>query len=223
MKHSLLLVPLAWLAIGGLPARADTVDLSRAVVVIRPGERPNAEKMAATILLQEVEKRTGIRLPVHTSWPQGMPAIAITSTGSVEGWGRAVPAAQTRPEGYRLFVEQSKRSEPIVWIIGADARGALFGAGQLLRRLNWAKASLSVTAPLDLTTSPAYPIRGHQLGYRTQANSYDAWTTAQFEQYIRELTYFGVNSIEGIPFHDDRKTPVMKVPRREMNRAIGDI
>ena len=56
-----------------------------------------------------------------------------------------------------------------------------------------------------------------------QANSYDAWTPAQFEQYIRELTFFGANSIEGIPFQDDRKTPVMKFPRREMNRAISDI
>ncbi len=77
--------------------------------------------------------------------------------------------------------------------------------------------------PLDIRTAPAYPIRGHQLGYRTQANSYDAWSPAQFEQYIRELTWFGANSIEGIPLHDDRPSAVMKTPRREMNRAIGEI
>ena len=47
--------------------------------------------------------------------------------------------------------------------------------------------------------------------------------SAQFEQYIRELTFFGANSIEGIPFQDDRQTPVMKFSRREMNRAIGEI
>jgi hypothetical protein len=32
-----------------------------------------------------------------------------------------------------------------------------------------------------------------------------------------------VNSIEGIPFQDERPTPVMKVSRREMNRAISNI
>ena len=102
-------------------------------------------------------------------------------------------------------------------------RGVLFGVGHLLRKLNWSKGRLSLSAPLDVATSPAYPIRGHQLGYRPQANSYDAWDVAQFEHYIRELTFFGVNSIEAIPFHDDRQSPVMKISRREMNRALSEI
>lgn len=190
-----------------VPAWTATLDLSHATVVVRSGERPNAEKTAATVLVEEVEKRTGIRLPISTSFPAGKPAIAITS-----------PDPQIRPEGYRLQVDG-----PVARITGADARGALYGVGQLLRRMDWAKGKLSLEYPLDITTAPVYAIRGHQLGYRTQANSYDAWNAVQFEQYIRELTYFGVNSIEGIPFHDDRPTPVMKTPRREMNRAIGEI
>jgi len=52
---------------------------------------------------------------------------------------------------------------------------------------------------------------------------HDAWNAAQFEQYIRELAFFGANSVEGIPFHDDRKSAVMKVPRRDINRAMGEI
>ena len=64
------------------------------------------------------------------------------------------------------------------------------------------RAISGLSAPVDIATAPAYPIRGHQLGYRAQANSYDAWDAAQFEQYIRELTFFGANSIEGIPFQD---------------------
>ncbi len=99
----------------------------------------------------------------------------------------------------------------------------MFGVGNLLRRLEWEQGGIRIPSSLDLATAPAYPIRGHQLGYRAQANSYDAWDPAQFEQYIRELTFFGANSIEGIPFQDDRKTPVMKFPRRQMNRAIGEI
>ena len=34
---------------------ADTVDLSEAVVVVRDGELPNAEKTAATVLVEELE------------------------------------------------------------------------------------------------------------------------------------------------------------------------
>jgi hypothetical protein len=203
---------------------AGTVDLSQAVVVIRPGKLANAEKAAATVLIDEMEKRSGIRLSESTTWPEGKAVIAITSESSLSNWGHAIPAsAGKHPEGYRLYLEEKLGSPPVLWVIGADARGTLFGVGNLLRKLDCATAKLSLSSPLDIATAPAYPIRGHQLGYRTQANSYDAWNAAQFEQYIRELAFFGVNSIEGIPFHDDRKTPVMKVPRREMNRAISEI
>ncbi len=202
---------------------AGAVDLRQAVVVVRPGPLANAEKAAAAVLIDEMEKRSGIRLKESTSWPDGQTAIAITSENKVPAWGRAIPTpGEARAEGYRLYVQESTGASPIVWVIGADPRGTLFGAGYLLRKLEWAKGKLGLDA-LDIATAPAYPIRGHQLGYRTQANSYDAWDAAQYEQYIRELAFFGVNSIENIPFHDDRKTPVMKVPRREMNRAMSEI
>ena len=182
------------------PDAAGPLDLSHATVVTA------TEKVAATVFVEEVEKRTGIRLQVASEAPASGPVIAIrTETGG-------------RPEGYHLFADRNG-----VQIAGSDARGALFGVGALIRRMDWAKGSLSVPRALNITTAPVYPIRGHQLGYRAQANSYDAWNAAQFEQYIRELTFFGVNSIEGIPLQDERPTPVMKVPRREMNRAIGEI
>lgn len=210
-------------------AAATPIDLSKAVVISRPGEIPSPEKTAATVLIEELEKRTGIRLDASTSWPEGRPVIVITSQRTVPGWKQTVPAREgsglpeTRPDGYRLYVEERSDAAPIVWIIGADPRATLYGVGELLIKLDWSRGRLSLDAPLDLASAPAYPIRGHQLGYRAQANSYDAWTAAQFEQYIRELAFFGVNSIEGIPFQDDRKTPVMKFPRRDMNRAIGEI
>ena len=194
------------------PVFGATIDLRDAVVVVRPGVLPNAEKTAAAVLVEEVEKRTGVRLNTSTQWPDDKPVIAITSTGS----------PVTKPEGYRLFVDQSK-AQIAVRIMGADPRGALFGVGNFLRVADFAKGQISISSPLDIATAPKDPIRGHQLGYRTQANSYDAWTPQQFEQYIRELTFFGANSIEGIPFQDERPTPVMKFSRREMNRAMGEI
>ncbi len=101
--------------------------------------------------------------------------------------------------------------------------GALFGVGALLRTMELVQGKVGVESPLDVTSAPAYPIRGHQLGYRSTANSWDAWTVAQFDQYIRELALFGVNSIENIPFQDARANPLMKVERREMNRAMSAI
>jgi hypothetical protein len=203
------------------------IPLQDAVVVSRPGKLPSAERTAAKVLIEEVEKRTTIRLGASTKWPEGKPVIAIASGTPAREWGIEVPSRrvtglpETRPEGYRLYVD-NRDQQPVVWVLGADARGTLFGAGNLLRRLNCSRGGLAIASNLDLATAPAFAIRGHQLGYRALTNTYDAWNAAQFEQYIRELTFFGANSIEGIPFQDRRKTPVMKVPRPEMNQAIGE-
>ncbi len=213
------------------PQRAtpvEEVQLHDTVVVLRPGKLPFAERTAAKVLVDEVEKRTSIRLGLSTTWPEGKPVIAIASGNPISEWGRPVPMRrgaglpEKRPEGYRLYVDDRNR-QPVVWVIGADARGALFGVGNLLRRLNASRGKLAIPSHLDLATAPAFAIRGHQLGYRAMSNTCDAWSVAQFEQYIRELTFFGANSIEGIPFQDRRRTPVMKVPRPEMNQAIGEI
>ncbi len=192
-------------------AQPRAIDLHDAVIVSRAGELPKAERTAAIVLAEEIEKRTGLRLK-HSSDPPGSQSAIVIDVKQAPG----MPA-----EGYRITVEQG--SAPKVRITAADSRGALFGVGHLLRLLDAEPHKLTLAADTEIATAPRYPIRGHQLGYRAQANSYDAWSPAQFEQYIRELTFFGVNSIESIPFHDERETPVMKFPRREINRVMGEI
>ena len=115
--------------LAGAPA-----DLSRAVILSRPGNIPDVERTAAIMLTEEIEKRTGIRLSHSTSWPsEPSPVIAITSDTFVPEWRHAIPGktSQHAPESYRLYVQAGPTS--IVWIIAADGRGTLFGAGNLLR------------------------------------------------------------------------------------------
>jgi len=207
----------------------ESVGLEEAVVVTRCDALPNAERSAGIVLVEEVGKRTGLQLPLTTSWPENKTVIAISSKKDVDGWKCPVPVRtgenlpETRKEGYRLFVEIQPSSPPVVWILGADPAGTLYGVGALLRNLNWAEGHATLPKDLEIATAPRYPIRGHELGYRARANSYDALTVEQFDQYIRELVLFGANSIEGIPFEDERQSPHMKISRREMNRKLGDI
>lgn len=207
----------------------ETLDLSSAVIVVRPGELPNAERTAAVMLTEEVESRTGIPLDVATKWPDSGVVIALSSQTEVPDWDQAIPTREgdtlpeRRADGYRLFVDKQASGSTVVWIVGADARGVLYGVGALLRNLNCTKGHAVLSASLDIATAPAYPIRGHQLGYRPKANSWDAWTPEQFDQYIRELTFFGVNSIENIPFQGAAPSPLMKTSRQEMNRKMSEI
>jgi len=207
---------------------AATLDLAKATIVLRTGKLPPAEEMATRVLAEEITKRTGLDWPITTNWPEDGNVIAVLSGSPPSNWTESLPKRagsnlpENRAEGFRLCYQSTKKQH-IIWIQGADSRGALFGVGQLLRLLNWGKASVTLPAGLDIASAPARPIRGHQLGYRHTANSYDGWDDKQYEQYIRELALFGANSVEGIPSQDERRSPVMPLPRDVMNRRLSEI
>ena len=212
--------------VSSLPARGDeSLDLTRATLVVRPAaDAPLVEQTAATVLVEETQKRSGVKWRIAAEWPaQGIAIAILSGKGSAIG-GKVVPerARIAAPEGYGIASDTTNPERPVVWIAGADPRGALFGVGRLLRSLEWHKGSVRLSEPHNLVSAPDYPIRGHQLGYRATANSYDAWSPTQFDQYIRELALFGVNSIEGIPFQDTRPT-VNPYPRSKMNVDLSHI
>ncbi len=222
--HPCLLIAglIAAVLIGTRPAGADPIDLSHAVIVTRGNSAPLPERTAATVLSEEIEKRSGIKLSLGMAWPAEGWAIGIVSGKEGSLHGHPVPASARieKAEGFGIATDTSDAHHPVLWIAGADARGTMFGVGRLLTTLECRQGAVALPEALNLTTSPAYSIRGHQLGYRGQANSYDAWSPEQFDQYIRELTFFGTNAIEGIPFNDDRPT-VNPYPREKMNVDIS--
>ena len=220
------------ICIGGLNTQAvevRAIDLREAVILIAEEPHSKGETVAAQMLREEVQKRTGRRWEISTENQGLKPMIALASSTANELAGLTIPRRDGRnlpeaqAEGYRICVERDRESRSVVWILGADARGVLFGAGRLLRLLHWGPGQASLPDTTDIATSPAYPIRGHQLGYRARANSYDAWEASAYEQYIRDLILFGCNCIENIPFEDDQPSPHMVVPREEMNRLLSEI
>lgn len=175
------------------------------------------------VLSEEIFQRTGIRLK-STSGHSANIIITLSSDKALKNTDFPVNHSDASPEfrkeGFRVVASPGKA----IWIIGADARGVLFGAGWLLRNLRMEKNMVQLDVPADYASSPAYPIRGHQLGYRTTANSYDAWDVKQYEQYIRDLAIFGSNAVEGIPFHEDETpSPHFKIPAAEMNIRLSEI
>ena len=207
------------------------IDLANTTVVV-PTKLERGQKMAQ-VLVEEAEKRCGIRWPVRNQV-----ATRNAGTASVQIYlgtrenlseiGRRVPASGIRdvpPEGYAL---RSGSDENGTWIavIGADQRGVLFGIGRLLRMIDFGRQEARLrTHPLKLVSSPEYRLRGHQLGYRPKTNAYDAWTVEIWDQYIRDLAIFGTNAIELIPPRSDDlpDSPHFPLPPLEMMVQMSKI
>ncbi|MBM3734894.1 MAG: hypothetical protein FJW39_03835 [Acidobacteria bacterium] len=189
-----------------LTAPLIALDLKQAMVTAPAGFSAR-EKKAVQVLVEEVEKRSQIRWPVATQPPAG-PVIAVSNTnrGPKEGYTIAV-------EGNRIRVE------------GNDARGVLFGIGHLLRVLRMERGMIEAPDGFRVTTAPKVAMRGHQLGYRPKTNSYDGWTLAMWDQYIRELAVFGTNAIELIPprSDDDDDSPHFPLPKMETMTGMSKI
>ena len=163
------------------------------------------ERKAVVMLVEEVEKRTGIRWPVHQTPSEGIGSVGIRVEVSLR---QGSPA-----EGYRVEV-----SGNTVRVAGNDARGVLFVVGRLLREMRMDRGTVSIPDGWSETSAPRYPLRGHQLGYRPKTNSYDGWSVPVWEQYIRDLAVFGTNAIELIPprSDDDADSPHFPLPPMRM-------
>ncbi len=201
-------------------------DYSNADIFISKQNKSKLNK-AGEVLQEEVKNRTGISLKFTKKLKNdAQPSIVIGLLNDVEilpaKWqSKLNDLNETGPEGYRIInADQNK-----ILIIGHDQRGALYGVGKLLRKMELRKNSVLIPDNLALSSTPKYPIRGHQLGYRPKTNSYDAWSVVQFDQYIRELAIFGANSIEIMPprTDDDFTSKHMQLPAIEMIEAQSRI
>jgi hypothetical protein len=203
---------------GVFPGLAEGADLKNAVVVT-PSSLTRPEQKAVQTLLEEVAKRTQIRLAVQNSWPAGpTPVIAIGQTPALQSLAGSrlnrLPAAPAGREGFRV----QEVGDGVI-VAGNDERGVLFGVGWLLRQLRMERGRvLEARDDLQIATAPKYPLRGHQLGFRPKVNSYDGFTVAMWEQYIRDLAVFGTNAIELIPPRSDDadESPHFPLPKMDM-------
>jgi hypothetical protein len=205
---------------------SNLLDQSRAVIWI-PSTTSKQERNAVELLRREVDKRTLIRWAITEAQPaDATPLIVIGSLAALQGYDHPLAkdmlaiGAPDAAEGYRVRVKTDGGSS-IVFVIGHDAHGVLYGVGHLLRTLRMSRYRVTLPADLNVETSPAYRLRGHQLGYRDKTNSYDGWDLRQWEQYLCDLAVFGTNAIEMIPPRSDDKPDSVHFPLPPLETMAG--
>lgn len=85
----------------------------------------------------------------------------------------------------------------------SGVRGFIFASGHFLRKCEIINSALTLTEDISGSYAPYRAIRGHQLGYRTTPNTYDAWTLEDYKKYFKELMLFGCNTMEHTHFDED--------------------
>jgi len=198
---------------------AQFIDFSRATIFFPEKKNVQLQK-AVQVLQEEIHKRCNLFLPViDNPSSEGKQVIAVGVEGRMDKFPETYKAAirklpETGKDGYKIALLENKT----IIIAGHDERGSLYGVGRLLRKMELLNGQVFVPDNLNISSTPVYPIRGHQMGYRPKTNAYDAWSVAQFDRYIRDLAIFGANSIEIMPprTDDDFSSIHMKLPAIKM-------
>lgn len=184
-----------------LPSICQKVNFSNCEIYL-PVNNNKLLREAAVVLKGVSLEHTHLSIPINTKRISSDKPIIIICTDSVlinipKNFRRVLEdLPQTKPDGFRIVFTEDNKS---VLICGHDERGALYGVGYFLRKIEMRDKEILVPRGLKKSSSPMYQIRGHQLGYRPKTNAYDAWTVEQFDHYIRDLAIFGVNTIEIMP------------------------
>ncbi|MDQ1256763.1 MAG: hypothetical protein QG656_1363, partial [Candidatus Hydrogenedentes bacterium] len=106
--------------------------------------------------------------------------------------GRAKPFA----EGYAVKTV-SVDGVPSVIAAGADKRGTLYAAGELLRQMRFEPKGVILTG-VDVSTAPAYRYRGssaNQGGTMLEKTGARGWTEAESQDYMLDLALSGANCL----------------------------
>jgi len=219
------------LAASSLAAAAQSVDCTQTTVLSAKGASL-PEQTAVTVLLEETAKRTGHTWKTSAVYPVGGNPGCLLVAGTEASLPALLPPNLRRVKFNTPAAPESFSVNTFVWhgretivIEGQDPRGLLYGIGYLLRTMEMRPGNALLSDRLHIRQSPDKPIRGHQLGYRFKSNTYDAWTLAQFEQYIRELAIFGANTIQLIaPDSDDAPvSPLYPAPALDTLLGVSKI
>jgi len=215
-KRFCAILAIAFSFFGGVCHAQRPLDLSQSVVVAPVG---GPVGKAADFLSDEVHARTGIRWYIRDHFPGATRIVLCTVDNLPDG---IQPPAEFNvaevAEAFTVAVDGDT-----VFIVGYDARGVLYGAGRLLRTMTMRDGQITLPDDTRISTSPKYPMRVHQLGYRNTATSYDLWNVDAYEQYLRELAIFGCSGAELIQEQPpgEKDSVLMAEPQWDMNIRLA--
>ena len=149
-----------------------------------------AAEKAAELFSEEIEKRAG-----YKPFDAGEPCITLVAEESIED-----------KDSFCISLEGS-----CLTVKAQGIRGLIYGYSYFLRKCVFSGSKITLIKNISGSYSPDKKIRGHQCGYRTCPNTYDAWGKEEYHRFYLDIMAFGCNTCEHIPGEPfDEKNPLMK-------------
>lgn len=220
---------------GSAVASEDLVDASAITIAIDPGE-DGIETRVAELLSTRIQRRSSVSVTIAQQGSVGGDlTIALGRRGAGSGWfkglverhGLELPGvARVAPESYAVKRVQHE-GQPLLIAEGADARGVLYAAGEVLRQLTYGATSISVS-PVNMQAAPAYRYRGssaNQGGTMRQITGARGWTAEEWQDYMLDYALSGANTAyaSGAQFEFVKQFDLMTVGGCRPNQFRGDI
>lgn len=98
-------------------------------------------------------------------------------------------------DGYSVLVDNNR-----IILSASGTRGFIYAVGMLLRKIVLVNGEIALVSDVSGDYEPDKAIRGHQIGYRTTPNTYDAWSYEDYARYYLDMMFFGTNTVEHIPY-----------------------
>lgn len=209
---------------------ANRIEMQSCAVVLSPNATEREAK-AAQVLVEEVEKRSGLRWPVcrdksdAAKAPMTIHLATLSSAKDITHVSLSQRTDQLEDDAFQIQ-SGGQAQERWISVVGGNERGLLFGVGSLLRAMEFGRQrALLPQIAASMVSRPEYKLRGHQLGYRAKTNAYDGWSAEMWDQYIRDLAVFGTNAIELLPPHTDDldDSPHFPLPPEQMMVRMSQI
>lgn len=183
----------------------------RAVRILTGSAACVVERNAAALLAQRLAEPAGLPVCVAAEADAPAPApgeltILLGIPANHSGVRRLMAEMRLAPltglapgpEGFLLRTAQVGGG-PGLLAAAADERGAVYAAGEILRRAHFTAMGVRFPAHLSLRTAPAFELRGTQFGQSgvaLQKAGVRPWTQAEIGHKIADFALAGANTLQ---------------------------